>query len=68
MYALTNEDLNKLSEEFINVECSIVENPGKYVEQYIKTAQKNERLVVCGSMYLLGEIKSFFLQKENYFI
>ena len=66
--ALTNEDLNKLSEEFINVECSIVENPGKYVEQYIKTAQKNERLVVCGSMYLLGEIKSFFLQKENYFI
>ncbi len=54
------EDIKRLGEQ-INITCNIIREPIKYIEEF-RMRNKNECLVVLGSMYLLGEIKQQLLQ------
>ncbi|MDH3269300.1 MAG: bifunctional folylpolyglutamate synthase/dihydrofolate synthase [Ignavibacteria bacterium] len=53
-------DIKSLGEQ-INITCNIIQEPVKYIEEF-RLRNKNECLVVLGSMYLLGEIKQQLLQ------
>jgi dihydrofolate synthase/folylpolyglutamate synthase len=63
--ALTFSEIACLINENPEWNCSSVENPGAFITSYLQQAGKNDRLVVTGSMYLLGEIKSFLTHTEN---
>lgn len=54
------EDIKRLGEQ-INITCNIILEPIKYIEE-CRLRNKDECLVVLGSMYLLGEIKQQLLQ------
>ena len=41
--------------------CSIQKNCIKAVEEALLKAEKNELICVCGSLYLAGEIRSYFI-------
>jgi folylpolyglutamate synthase/dihydropteroate synthase len=53
-------DIKRLGEQ-ININCKIIREPIKYIEDF-KLRNQVECLVVLGSMYLLGEIKQQLLQ------
>ncbi|HEY6436423.1 MAG TPA: cyanophycin synthetase, partial [Ignavibacteriaceae bacterium] len=53
------EEIKKLGEN-LNIRCSIIRGPVKYIEEF-KSGNRDECLVVLGSMYLLGEIKQQLL-------
>jgi dihydrofolate synthase/folylpolyglutamate synthase len=55
------EDIKRLGKQ-INITCSIIREPIKYIDEF-RMRNKNECLVVLGSMYLLGEIKQQLLQE-----
>lgn len=54
------EDIKLISKQ-LNISCDIINEPAKYVEEF-KSYNRDECLVVLGSMYLLGEIKQQLLQ------
>lgn len=62
--ALTFSEITCLIEENPDWNCSSIENPGAFIKNFLQQAGKNERLIVTGSMYLLGEIKSFLSHTE----
>ena len=55
------EDLIKLADE-INVKVTTESKPAEFIESF-KEKDEDDCLVVLGSMYLLGEIKSKIRQK-----
>jgi dihydrofolate synthase/folylpolyglutamate synthase len=48
-----------------NIQVKPLENPVAFIQEFRSAAQEDECLVVLGSMYLLGNIKSFLL-KDKY--
>ncbi|MFI5236911.1 MAG: bifunctional folylpolyglutamate synthase/dihydrofolate synthase [Ignavibacteriales bacterium] len=57
--AAKTEEIKKLGEK-LNIKCSIIREPVKYIQEF-KSGNRDECLVVLGSMYLLGEIKQQLL-------
>jgi folylpolyglutamate synthase/dihydropteroate synthase len=55
------DDLKKVAVE-LNIDAKTVQQPSEFVRNYF-TKPESECLVVLGSMYLIGEIKTN-LQKE----
>lgn len=51
--------------ERLGINTSQVTDPVSYIQQFIKKADKNDCLVVTGSMYLLGEVKKFLEKNKN---
>ena len=58
--AANPEDIKRLGEQ-LNIASKIIREPIKYIEDF-KLKNRDECLVVLGSMYLLGEIKQKLLQ------
>jgi dihydrofolate synthase/folylpolyglutamate synthase len=58
--AANPEDIKRLGEQ-LNIPSNIIQEPVKFIEEF-KMRNKDECLVVLGSMYLLGEIKQKLLQ------
>ncbi len=58
--------INELTEaaKEVNIEVKQVNNPAKFVSNFRKKAGMDECLVILGSMYLVGEIKSSLQMKE----
>ncbi len=61
--AFTGAELKKIADE-MNINSEILENPGEYIMHFSSSGNK-DCLVILGSMYLLGEIKSFLNNKKN---
>lgn len=60
--SLKIKELTKIAEE-VKIEVESLTDPVSYIENFRTKAIENDCLVVLGSMYLLGEIKSIL--KEN---
>ncbi|MBZ0198400.1 MAG: bifunctional folylpolyglutamate synthase/dihydrofolate synthase [Ignavibacteriaceae bacterium] len=60
--AATVEEIKTMAAE-LNVTVEIVENPSEFVLSF-ESEDNNACLVVLGSMYLLGEVKSFLNRKQ----
>lgn len=58
--AANPEDIKRLGEQ-LNIPSNIIREPIKFIEEF-RMRNKDECLVVLGSMYLLGEIKQKLLQ------
>ncbi len=66
--ALNFEELNCIKVEAQNHNLILNQNPGKFVADFVYSGEKTERLIVTGSMYLLGEIKSYLTKQQKFFI
>ena len=62
--SLTIEELTQIAEE-VKIKTEPLTDPAAYIEDFRTGAKENDCLVVTGSMYLLGEIKSK-LQQNKY--
>jgi dihydrofolate synthase/folylpolyglutamate synthase len=61
--ALPVEEIVNKAEK-LNIKTIIEDNPSEFVKEFERREQ-NECLVVLGSMYLLGDIKSDFILSQN---
>ncbi len=66
--ALSFTELNSLTIDGQFKNITLIHNPGKYVADFMHFGDESERLIVTGSMYLLGEIKSHFTKQQKFFI
>lgn len=62
--AFSINELKSIADEE-NIEVKLLDNPVSFIQDFASKAGEDECLVVLGSMYLLGEIKSF-LQVNKY--
>ncbi len=66
--ALTASEIKSLTAQLSEYNCSYLENPGKFVEEFQEHAEYTQRLVITGSMYLVGEVKAYLSKSQNKFI
>jgi dihydrofolate synthase/folylpolyglutamate synthase len=62
--AFSVNELKKIADEE-NIEVKLLDNPVLFIQDFRSMAKEDECLVVLGSMYLLGDIKSL-LQENKY--
>lgn len=43
--------------------AEVIKNPVKAVEKTLKQAEESDRIVICGSIYLVGKAREYFLEK-----
>ncbi len=62
--AFSINELKKIVSE-VNIEVKPLDNPVSFIKDFRAKAKEDECLVVLGSMYLLGEIKSLLQEYKN---